>query len=129
MVHAALLLLMLEVVTRTSFHHQPEAQHPKSPAIYTPAGRLPHLFPDSCQNVAAPRIDAKCQYRKSLASLDNFVGAIDARAMRRCAALRPPLKAAPLWFRFSVRARATLGRAPYSRSRTRRIHTAPRACR
>src|SRR5664280_2103064 len=44
MVHAALLLLMLEVVTRTSFHHQPEAQHPKSPAIYTPAGRLPHLL-------------------------------------------------------------------------------------
>src|SRR5215469_16402110 len=30
MVHAALLLLMLEAVTRTSFHHQPEAQHPKS---------------------------------------------------------------------------------------------------
>src|SRR5450759_4094375 len=29
---------------RTSFHHQPEAQHPKSPAIYTPAGRLPHLW-------------------------------------------------------------------------------------
>src|SRR5450759_3844239 len=29
---------------RTSFHHQHEAQHPKSPAIYTPAGRLPHLW-------------------------------------------------------------------------------------
>jgi hypothetical protein len=29
---------------RISFHHQPEAQHPKSPAIYTPAGRLPHLW-------------------------------------------------------------------------------------
>src|ERR1035437_2205880 len=29
---------------RTSFHHQPEAQHPKSPATYTPAGRLPHLW-------------------------------------------------------------------------------------
>jgi hypothetical protein len=29
---------------RTSFHHQPEAQHPHSPAIYTPAGRLPHLL-------------------------------------------------------------------------------------
>src|SRR5450631_4472494 len=29
---------------RTSFHHQPEAQHPKSPAIETPAGRLPHLY-------------------------------------------------------------------------------------
>src|SRR5665213_2442012 len=28
---------------QTSFHHQPEAQHPKSPAIETPAGRLPHL--------------------------------------------------------------------------------------
>ena len=29
---------------RTSFHHQPEAQHPHSPAINTPAGRLPHLM-------------------------------------------------------------------------------------
>jgi hypothetical protein len=29
---------------QTSFHHQPEAQHPKSPAIETPAGRLPHLW-------------------------------------------------------------------------------------
>lgn len=29
---------------RTSFHHQPEAQHHNSPAIYTPAGRLPHLL-------------------------------------------------------------------------------------
>jgi hypothetical protein len=28
---------------RTSFHHQPEAQHPKSPAIHKLAGRLPHL--------------------------------------------------------------------------------------
>src|SRR5215471_3490003 len=33
MVHAALLLLMLEA-TRTSFHHQPEAQHPKSSDIH-----------------------------------------------------------------------------------------------
>ena len=32
---------------RTSSHHQPEAQHPKSPAIYTPAGRLPHLWSES----------------------------------------------------------------------------------
>jgi hypothetical protein len=31
---------------RTSFHHQPEAQHPHSPAINTPAGRLPHLHPN-----------------------------------------------------------------------------------
>src|SRR5215203_5003462 len=28
---------------RTSFHHQPEAQHPKSSAINKPAGRLPQL--------------------------------------------------------------------------------------
>ena len=32
---------------RTSSHHQPEAQHPKSPAIETPAGRLPHLLDKS----------------------------------------------------------------------------------
>ena len=39
---------------RTSFHHQPEAQHPKSPAIETPAGRLPHLIgwsPELCAEV------------------------------------------------------------------------------
>ena len=28
----------------TSFHHQPEAQHPKSSAIHNNAGRLPHLL-------------------------------------------------------------------------------------
>ena len=51
---------------RTSFHHQPEAQHPKSPAIYTPAGRLPHLRvidglaiqrPDSPLSAIAPISD------------------------------------------------------------------------
>jgi hypothetical protein len=31
---------------RTSFHHQPEAQHPHSPAIYTPVGRLLHSIAD-----------------------------------------------------------------------------------
>src|SRR6516164_21465 len=30
---------------RTSFHHQPEAQHPKSSAIHKKTGRLPHLYP------------------------------------------------------------------------------------
>src|SRR6516165_12586144 len=29
---------------RTSFHHQPEAQHPKSSAIHKLEGRLPHLL-------------------------------------------------------------------------------------
>jgi hypothetical protein len=33
----------LRPFTRTSFHHQPEAQHPKSSAIHNIAGRLPHL--------------------------------------------------------------------------------------
>ena len=28
----------------TSFHHQPEAQHPKSSAIHKLVGRLPHLI-------------------------------------------------------------------------------------
>src|SRR6516162_10311343 len=45
MVHAALLLLMLGArTTVTPFHHQPEAQHPKSSAIHKNAGRLPHLL-------------------------------------------------------------------------------------
>ena len=39
---------------RTSFHHQPEAQHPKSPAIYTPAGRLPHLWVISDRAIQTP---------------------------------------------------------------------------
>jgi hypothetical protein len=33
----------LRPFTRTSFHHQPEAQHPKSSAIHKLAGRLPNL--------------------------------------------------------------------------------------
>jgi hypothetical protein len=32
---------------RTSFHHQPEAQHPKYSAIHKNAGRLPHLLAKS----------------------------------------------------------------------------------
>jgi len=40
---------MLEAVTRTSFHHQPEAQHPKSLAIHKNAGRLPHLLADAVE--------------------------------------------------------------------------------
>jgi pimeloyl-ACP methyl ester carboxylesterase len=36
----------LRPYTRTSFHHQPEAQHPKSSAIHNNAGRLSHLWKD-----------------------------------------------------------------------------------
>src|SRR5277367_1745795 len=59
MVHAALLLLMLEAVTtRTSLNHQPEAQHPKSSAIHKLAGRLPHLMEWSGRAPAPPAIEA-----------------------------------------------------------------------
>ena len=34
----------------TSFHHQSEAQHPKSSAIHKYAGRLPHLWVISRHN-------------------------------------------------------------------------------
>jgi hypothetical protein len=53
---------------RTSFHHQPEAQHPNSPAIETPAGRLPHLWvirglaiqrPDRPLSVVSPIADKR----------------------------------------------------------------------
>jgi hypothetical protein len=33
----------LRPYTRTSFHHQPEAQHLNSSAIHKNVGRLPHL--------------------------------------------------------------------------------------
>ena len=36
---------------RTSFHHQSEAQHPKSSAIHKYAGRLPHLWVMSTHRV------------------------------------------------------------------------------
>ena len=43
---------------RTSFHHQPEAQHPNSPAIETPAGRLPHLWVDVVEKVCDLEFEA-----------------------------------------------------------------------
>jgi hypothetical protein len=36
----------------TSFHHQPEAQHPKSSAFHKLAGRLPHLSAQTRQRYA-----------------------------------------------------------------------------
>ena len=53
---------------RTSFHHQPEAQHPKSPAIETPAGRLPHLLLQEETNAVAIYLSVKSpkgRHRKS----------------------------------------------------------------
>jgi hypothetical protein len=35
--------LLQQTRPRTSFHYQPEAQHPKSSTIHKLAGRLPHL--------------------------------------------------------------------------------------
>src|ERR1035437_1259103 len=40
---------------RTSFHHQPEAQHPKSSAIHKLAGRLPHLLGHKRTNHPRPK--------------------------------------------------------------------------
>ena len=40
---------------RTSFHHQPEAQHPKSSAIHKYAGRLPHLMTPIADSAAHGR--------------------------------------------------------------------------
>jgi hypothetical protein len=37
------------VTTVTSFHHQPEAQHPKIFSYPQVAGRLPHLWVISCR--------------------------------------------------------------------------------
>jgi hypothetical protein len=49
--HAAVqnadLLACLRPHLRTSFHHQPEAQHPKNFTIHKNAGRLPHLLAQS----------------------------------------------------------------------------------
>ena len=36
----------------TSFHHQSEAQHPKSSAIHKHAGRLPHLMTHNGRHLA-----------------------------------------------------------------------------
>jgi hypothetical protein len=54
---------------RTSFHHQPEAQHPKSPAIETPAGRLPHLL----VGVTITYRATKCLQKKFI-TVYNFFG-------------------------------------------------------
>jgi hypothetical protein len=53
---------------RTSFHHQPEAQHPKSPAVYTPAGRLPHLSAISDQRTAAIKVDNHKLHREGVSA-------------------------------------------------------------
>jgi len=62
---------------RTSFHHQPEAQHPHSPAINTPAGRLPHLLPpkaDSCTaaNSIATRSPHRLVHAKAVVDIHVF---------------------------------------------------------
>ena len=52
---AALLLLMLGArTTVTPFHHQPEAQHPKSSSYPQAAGRLPHRV-TSCGAAICPQ--------------------------------------------------------------------------
>src|ERR1035438_7649299 len=56
---------------RTSFHHQPEAQHPHSPAIYTPVGRLPHLLTPR-HGTARSCFDRRCSSLIPAAGLENL---------------------------------------------------------
>jgi len=49
---------------RTSFHHQPEAQHPKFSAIHKCAGRLPHLWVISRHRVTSTSCPLCCAARK-----------------------------------------------------------------
>src|SRR5262249_14057677 len=72
-VHAALLLLMLEAVhSKTSFHHQPEAQHPKNLQLSTTrrpiTPSLPRPKPDIGSRVLCLHA-FKCQ-RSPLTSMD-----------------------------------------------------------
>jgi len=60
---------------QTSFHHQPEAQHPKSPAIKTPAGRLPHL--------RVIRVIANSRRRRPLSAVSPIASWILQRGERR----------------------------------------------
>src|SRR5262249_28065063 len=48
------------------FHHQPEAQHPKSSAIHKLAGRLPHLSPQQRREGGHRGRSEQCQTRKSV---------------------------------------------------------------
>src|SRR5664280_2115229 len=59
---------------RTSFHHQPEAQHQKSPAIETPAGRLPHLSADFVAEVGDQCIWALNRLFLKLSVADRSIG-------------------------------------------------------
>jgi hypothetical protein len=57
---------------RTSFHHQPEAQHPKSPAIETPVGRLPHLWSASStgrRNTLVSQLNRSTQHLRNARQL------------------------------------------------------------
>ncbi len=60
--------------TRTSFHHQSEAQHPKSSVVHDNAGRLPHLSDLSAcfANVAGEQVVAEIEtaLKKLLEFLD-----------------------------------------------------------
>src|SRR6202022_2638861 len=56
----------LRPLPRTSFHHQPEAQHPKFFSLSTSwAGRLPHLYPDEPTSSARTLTSEKCHYQTS----------------------------------------------------------------
>ena len=68
---------------RTSFHHQSEAQHPKSSAIHKYAGRLPHLWVMSRHRVTS----ASCPI---FPSKQTFVSTSSSSAVPTADVLRRP---------------------------------------
>ena len=62
---------------RTSFHHQPEAQHPKSSAIH----KLPADYPICCSNSGQTRVRLECPLVPiaAIRSLNHHVGELKRR--------------------------------------------------
>ena len=56
---------------RTSFHHQPEAQHPKFFSYPQAAGRLPHLWGGK-RTLSKPHRIALCARRFRVAKRTSF---------------------------------------------------------
>jgi hypothetical protein len=83
---------------RTSFHHQPEAQHPHSPAINTPAGRLPHLLHTNSGQILQRSEMTQCAKSRLLhrSKLHRYSITSSARQISVLGTLRPSALAAEL---------------------------------
>ena len=77
---------------RTSFHHQPEAQHPKFSAIHKCAGRLPHLWVISGHESANQEVRFPTQSEKGSSWAALLGGILSLRPMTE----PPPIREAYL---------------------------------